>query len=846
MAGDTHKLRDDELTSTTAIANSPDAPNTASHGPTTTMDNNASASATAEKTVSRSKSRRRRASAVDEENYSIPDAYLNLDELAAPCPVENVTDGPVYRHSSLEVARSHEREWRTRRSQQLPEGPLEAEEEARKGNVSQLLTQLYTLSYLVFFSLMGTLARLGLTALTHYVDTPVIFTTIWANFGGSLIMGFLAEDRMLFRHEWGTPTYDQTLARAKGRSDEESASTAGSASGIDLAAAKKEHLATKKTIPLYIGLATGFCGSFTSFSTFIRDVFLAMSNDIVAPGFGTEAQSRNGGYSFMAMLAVIITTVGLSLAALVFGAHFAIATERIIPSIPFPITRRVLDPLFVLLGWGCWLGAVLMSIFPPHDQWRGKATFALVFAPLGCLARFYLAIYLNGKIAAFPLGTFAANVIGTAVLGMAWDIAHVQSGGIIGCQVLQGVEDGFCGCLTTVSTWVAELNSLRRRNAYVYGATSIVVSFAVMVLIMGGLRWTDGCIFFQGDGSYPHGATAEPIAEWPMEFLDFQAGPLQNDVYGKLFYYLRDTLVRFQEESKRLSIMVGLTSVGMPMSLHRAPEPVMYDRIHMGDLWDFNPACSLTIAAGNLRHQDQNPFATMLAMCRLSVTNSDAGLREEICEEGYQTFEPSSTILDDYAPPIKIEQGCETETVIRRRIGLLMWRNWDKFSERFMQDAKLFAFHLSTDSETDKETSVFKTGFLGMEYKDKNTITRRWPNRLVHSKSDEPSLRDFERHVGWFDTMPQRWLEWKRVADADDNEWEMARECVLETSWREMAEMQAKIIEEEAQSVDEQEDLEKRIRELLTEDAADREKSEKAGAAKKKAKASKRKKGKKK
>lgn len=66
-----------------------------------------------------------------------------------------------------------------------------------------------------------------------------------------------------------------------------------------------------------------------------------------------------------------------------------------------------------------------------------------------------------------------------------------------------------------------------------------------------------------------------------MEFLDFQAGPLQNDVYGKLFYYLRDTLVRFQEESKRLSIMVGLTSVDIPMSLHRVPEPLMYDRIHV-------------------------------------------------------------------------------------------------------------------------------------------------------------------------------------------------------------------------------------------------------------------------
>jgi fluoride ion exporter CrcB/FEX len=367
-----------------------------------------------------------------------------------------------------------------------------SEEKVHRGSVSKLWTQIYTLSYLVFFALMGTLARVGLTALTHYVDTPVIFTTIWANFGGCLIMGFLAEDRMLFRNEWGVPTYDRLLARARRRNDEETRSASGLDSTVDMLAAKKAHLATKKTIPLYIGLATGFCGSFTSFSTFIRDVFLAMSNDIVSPGFGTTAESRNGGYSFMAMLAVIITTVGLSLSGLVLGAHLAIATEPIVPSIPFSGMRKLLDPVFVLLGWGCWLGAILMSIFPPHDQWRGQVTFALVFAPLGCLARFYLALYLNGKMATFPAGTFAANVIGTAVLGMAWDIAHIPTGGVVGCQVLQGVEDGFCGCLTTVSTWVAELNSLRRKNSYIYGATSVVVSFGVMVLIMGGMRWTDG------------------------------------------------------------------------------------------------------------------------------------------------------------------------------------------------------------------------------------------------------------------------------------------------------------------------------------------------------------------
>lgn len=415
------------------------------------------------------------------ENFHVIDNRANLDQVAAERT-----------HSlTLRDFRSHERRTQSP-SRQIP--PTAMEENHDGNTMSPKLTQLYTLSYLVFFAIIGTLARLGLTALTHYANTPVLFTTLWANLGGSIVMGFLAEDRMLFRREWGTATYDRVLAQAKKQDEEEGGQGSGpSRPSVHLVAAKKAHLACKKTIPLYVGLATGFCGSFTSFSAFIRDVFLAMSNDLVAPGFGVTAESRNGGYSFMAMLAVVITTAALSLGGFMFGAHCAIATEPVMPSFPFPTTRKFMDPLFVLLGWGCWLGAVLMAALPLHDKWRGQIVFALVFSPLGCLARFYLAFYLNGKMATFPLGTFAANVIGTAVLGMALDIAHVQGGGgIVGCQVLQGVEDGFCGCLTTVSTWVAELNSLRTQSAYIYGATSVLVSFAVMVAIVGGLRWTDG------------------------------------------------------------------------------------------------------------------------------------------------------------------------------------------------------------------------------------------------------------------------------------------------------------------------------------------------------------------
>ncbi|RAL68460.1 hypothetical protein DID88_007188 [Monilinia fructigena] len=468
------------------------------------------------------KARRRasRASKPDDE-YDIPDDYAHLDELATSSPVENPREARLYQHRSLEQAKSAEQDYEqdrrrrecSRRDSIVREDKLPEEEtkDADTKKVSKLATQLYTISYLILFSFFGTLARLGLQAITFYPGAPIIFSELWANVGGSLFMGFLSEDRMLFKEEWGIATYHQKIQKWKAKvKDEENGSGSLPAEQIpDLQAAKKAHSAVKKTIPLYIGLATGFCGSFTSFSSFIRDTFLALSNNLPSPlnhsqdyspvmASTTSTVSRNGGYSFMATLAVIITTVSLCLAALFFGAHLAIFLEPYIPSLSFQKSRKYLDPFAVVLAWGCWLGAIFLAIFPPDGNdalpeiWRGRAVFSLVFSPMGCLGRFYASIYLNGKLSSFPLGTFAVNMFGTAILGMAYDLQHVPLGGVIGCQVLQGVEDGFCGCLTTISTWAVELSSLKRSHAYRYGLASVLGGLALMIIIMGSYRWSHG------------------------------------------------------------------------------------------------------------------------------------------------------------------------------------------------------------------------------------------------------------------------------------------------------------------------------------------------------------------
>lgn len=365
---------------------------------------------------------------------------------------------------------------------------------------SEVMTELYTISYLIFFAIWGTLARVGLQALTFYPGAPVVFPSLWANVSGTLVMGFLAEDRKLFRSEWGD--YGENVPEPIDQPAESGT--------VGYQQAKTRHGKVKKTIPIYIGLATGFCGSFTSFSTFIRDVFLSLSNDLRSPinhpypantplPSTSDTVSRNGGYSFMAICATIIITVTACYSALKFGSHLAILLDPYTPTLPFRFTRRIVDPMFVFFGWGAWLGAVLMAIFPPHSAWRGQAIFACVFAPIGCLLRYYLSIWLNSTNPSFPLGTFTANVFGTAVLGMAYDLQHIPlsttglvGGGIIGCQVLQGIVDGFCGAFTTVSTWMSEIDSLKRRYAYVYGVVSVVASLCLLVVIMGSVRWTVG------------------------------------------------------------------------------------------------------------------------------------------------------------------------------------------------------------------------------------------------------------------------------------------------------------------------------------------------------------------
>lgn len=439
--------------------------------------------------------------------HSIPEVEKDY-EFAALSSVFDPSENPVQQNECFNNMGTHRSDSPNQLEHELAAprqtvGTVDRTESRNRHRRSQLRSKFYTISYLVFFAALGTLTRLVIETLNFYPGTPVTTSTLWSNVAGSLVMGFLSEDHELFRS--GAPQVSTTDPEAGNK------------------ATRKAHIsAHKKTIRLYIGLTTGYCGCLTTFSTFMRDTFLAISNNLpypLAPYVDISlfqsippsvAKAPNGGFSFMAVLAVLITEIGLSMVALFTGAHLAIFTKPWMPTVPpLQVFKRAVGPIDDGSG-STTVGVdyVLSDLVAP-EPCQGHSVelqhlartfpYSLALVPVGCLIRFVISVSLNRRIPSFPLGTFIANISGTMILGMAFSLQHASlnssslgGGSIAGCQVLQGIIDGFCGSLTTVSTWVLELSDSKRRHSYVYGSVSVATTLALLVIEVGSLRWMKG------------------------------------------------------------------------------------------------------------------------------------------------------------------------------------------------------------------------------------------------------------------------------------------------------------------------------------------------------------------
>ncbi|GAA0510867.1 fluoride efflux transporter CrcB [Pigmentiphaga sp. GD03639] len=96
-----------------------------------------------------------------------------------------------------------------------------------------------------------------------------------------------------------------------------------------------------------------------------------------------------------------------------------------------------------------------------------------VGAAVGALLRWVLGLGLNALLPAMPPGTLAANLIGAYIIGLA--VAYFAGNPALPPHWRLLIITGFCGGLTTFSTFSAELVALIQQQRLGWVAATILV-----------------------------------------------------------------------------------------------------------------------------------------------------------------------------------------------------------------------------------------------------------------------------------------------------------------------------------------------------------------------------------
>jgi len=115
-----------------------------------------------------------------------------------------------------------------------------------------------------------------------------------------------------------------------------------------------------------------------------------------------------------------------------------------------------------------------------------KAVVAIsIGASLGALLRWWLAMRLNALFPAIPPGTLAANLIGGYIIGVA--VAFFGLYAQIPPEWKLFVITGFCGGLTTFSTFSAEIVTLLQqgRALWALGGAAVHLFGSVLATLAG-------------------------------------------------------------------------------------------------------------------------------------------------------------------------------------------------------------------------------------------------------------------------------------------------------------------------------------------------------------------------
>lgn len=319
----------------------------------------------------------------------------------------------------------------------------------------------------IAFSVPGNLSRISLQKLTNYENSYINYsggTVVWVNFAACFIMSWCNHSNRF----WATILEGSTKTNMK-------------------------------QIALHTGITTGFCGSFSTMSSALIEIFFK-TTDIV------DKRLPNTGYRVTEFFATTLIAFASPLFGHILGSHFAVFFDAtIVKRSNRYLTYqniRLIELITALIGILALIADLVLTCTLSINNWyKAEYSFSILVGSVAALLRFQLSS-LNGTAFAswFPLGTLIANLAGCLLITISELLVHgykFDKNLIISNKthrmVLNGFSTGFSGSLTTMSTFINELYNFKNpqyQHIYFWATFIPILSFAL--IIDGSYEWTKG------------------------------------------------------------------------------------------------------------------------------------------------------------------------------------------------------------------------------------------------------------------------------------------------------------------------------------------------------------------
>ncbi|KAI0111207.1 hypothetical protein GGR51DRAFT_569241 [Nemania sp. FL0031] len=261
---------------------------------------------------------------------------------------------------------------------------------------------------------------------------------------------------------------------------------------------------------------------------------------------------------------------------------------------------------------------------------------------------------------------------------------------------------------------------------------------------------------FVSPNEWPMMDGADPTAGWSMRALaEFDAGPATNDVYGKLYFYLKDLFASFHRRIRYSPIIFELLHVDarvLPTSLAGR----RFDRVDVGNICDMaylGIDTTLETFGSLLQPPSVNSHATLITL----FLNAIADVMLMI--DNVPAF---------IAAPFIGDQGDSMRKVLQympelgRRHAHPQHPN---FVKAICALSLVYDMEMYFDCYMDGHDFKHSASAVGLQMKSSHTIVDPWPWRISGGRPTPKAREEFALLLSSAQTGQERFVEWKLASE---------------------------------------------------------------------------------